>query len=112
MKRDSTSPAAYRADIDGWQRDVVERIRGLVQAGCPGVEEGIKYGMLNSPGIGALAAQKHYVSLYVSPEILERRRKEFPKLACGKSCVRFRRASDLDEAAVRSLLGEIVGQAQ
>ncbi len=107
MKRNDASPEAYRADVSGWQRDVVERFRAMIDDVLPGIDEGIKYGMLNYPGVEALAAQKHHVSLYVSPAVLDRHRGEMAGFAYGKSCLRFRNKGDLDEGMLKTLLDDI-----
>jgi hypothetical protein len=61
--------------------------------------------------IVALAAQKNYISLYVmvadgSEYLAEKLKNELGKVSVGKSCIRFKRAEDLDhEAAARMLRG-------
>ena len=72
MRRDSTSPDAYRADVTGEQRELLEAIRAVILEIDPDVEEGIEYGMLDYPGLANLPAQKNYVSLYVAPDVLGR----------------------------------------
>ena len=59
----------------------------------------------------ALASRKAYVSLYVQCTRDGRYLAEFyaerlPKASVGKSCVRFKRLSDVDEAVLRELLAE------
>lgn len=105
MKRDESSPAAYRADVDGELSEMLELIRRLVfdVAGDP--TETIQYGMLHYPGLCHLAAQKHYVALYVDPAVLDGYRDRVAD--CGKSCLRFRRLSEVQPVLLRRLLGEI-----
>lgn len=107
MRRDSSSPEAYRADVDGAQREILEQIRALIFEAAPDVEEGIEYGMLDYPGIANLAAQKNYVSLYVAPPVLSRRKADFPGVDAGKSCLRFRKREQVDRAAMLTLLREV-----
>jgi hypothetical protein len=67
-------------------------------------DEGIEHGMLDYPGLANLAAQKHYVALYVAPAVLAKHKKSFPGVSCGKSCLRFAKPEQLDPVALRRLL--------
>lgn len=104
MQRDDSSPEAYRAEVVGEQRAVLETIRALILNEAPGTREDMKYGMLNYDGVCTLAAQKHYVSVYVPAGVLARHRSHFSGVSMGKSCVRFRRVSQLDWDALRDLI--------
>lgn len=104
MRRDSTSPQAYIDDVGGSQRDLLLYVRELVRRVAPETPEGIKYGMLNYPGIASLAAQKQYVALYVDPAIVDRHRADLGDLDCGRSCLRFRRREQVPEAVVVAIL--------
>ncbi len=58
-----------------------------------------------------LASQKRYISLYVvaikdGEYLAEGYRERLPKADIGKSCVRFKRVSDLDADALKQLLVE------
>ena len=108
MKRDDTSPDAYRRSVEGAQAELLEAIREVVLDAAPGVEEGIRYGMLDYPGLANLAAQKQYVSLYVMPAVLARHAKRFAGVDRGKSCLRFKRLDQLDEVALRALLEDVL----
>lgn len=104
MKRDDSSPQAYRDDVDGELSEILELIRSLIFEVADGVEEEIQYGMLNYPGVANLAAQKNYVSMYVKPAILDEFRDRFDGIDAGKSCLRFRRREQVD----REVLGGLV----
>ena len=104
MRRDDTSPAAYCKAVEGDQRRLLDEIREIVLETAPSVEETTRYGMLNYPGVGSLAAQKHYVSLYVSPKALAKHKKAFAGVDSGKSCLRFKRLDQVDAKAVRALV--------
>jgi uncharacterized protein YdhG (YjbR/CyaY superfamily) len=108
MRRDSRSPKTYRADVSGEQRKLLERIREVIFEVAPDVEEGIEHGMLDYPGVANLAAQKHYVALYVAPAVLAQHREAFSGIDAGKSCLRFKRSEQLDSAALRKLLDAVV----
>ncbi len=104
MKRDDRSPAHYINSIEGKQKQLLISIRELIQSVAPEAEEYIEYGMLGYGEVANLAAQKNYVSLYVSPKALVEFKKKHPGANCGKSCLRFRSAGDFDPVAVKELL--------
>lgn len=108
MKREVDSPKAYLADLESAQRDLVTRIRQAIRKVMPKFREQISCGMLDYPGLANLAAQKHYVSLYVAPRILARHRKNFPGVEAGKSCLRFRKLEQADPQALESLLADVL----
>jgi hypothetical protein len=60
----------------------------------------------------SVASRKTGISLYVlaltedGEYLAESRADRFPKAKVGKSCVRFKRLDDLDEAALRDVLAE------
>ena len=104
MKRDSSSPEAYRRDVDGELSDMLEVIRDVIFEVDEDADEIIEYGMLGYPGIANLAAQKNYVSLYVAPKVLDGFRDRFSGVDCGKSCLRFRRMEQIERATLAELL--------
>lgn len=104
MRRDDRSPRTYRADVEGPQREILERIRTVIREVHPTGKEGISHGMLDYPGLASLAAQKGHVSLYVAPAALAKHRELFPGVGAGKSCLRFKRLDQADPAALRTLL--------
>jgi hypothetical protein len=58
-----------------------------------------------------IANNKQYISLYCcaaddSGYVAERYKERLPKANIGKSCVRFKRLSDLDEEVLRELIRE------
>ena len=118
--------ADYLAELDSARRAEIETVRDLVNAALPaGYREGMSYGMIGwaipldeypdtyngQPlAYAALAAQKNSNSLYLncvytSAERTERLKQAWAaagkKLDMGKSCIRFRRASDLALDVVR-----------
>ncbi len=107
MKRDASSPKAYRADVSGPQSDLLEAIRKVILEVVPASSEGIAHGMLDYPGLANLAAQKDYVGLYVAPDVLARHKEHFPGVSAGKSCLRFRRLDQAEPAALRALLDDV-----
>ena len=107
MKRDASSPAAYRADVRGAQSELLEALREAIFDAVPDVEEGIEHGMLDYPGLANLAAQKNHVALYVAPAVLAKHAERFAGVDCGKSCLRFKRLEQFDADAVRALLRDV-----
>ena len=107
MKREADSPEAYRASLDEKDRTLVDHVRRVILEVAPSVEEGVRYGMLDYPGLANLAAQKRYVALYVASEVLARHADAFPGVDRGKSCLRFVRVSQAEPAALRALLEDV-----
>ncbi len=104
----ASSPSAYRADVSGELREILESVRSLIFEVAPTVHEGVKYGMLhyslNGVTLASLAAQKHYVSLYLDPQVLDQYRVSLAKLSVGKSCLRYRQLSQLEPERLRKIL--------
>jgi uncharacterized protein YdhG (YjbR/CyaY superfamily) len=108
MRRNDNSPEEYRNDVTGEQREILEAVRTAIFAVAPEMDEIIEYGMLGYPGLANLAAQKHYVALYVKPEVLAEQRHLFAAVDCGKSCLRFRRFDQIDAEGLRVLLRAVL----
>ena len=108
MKRNDSSPLAYRNDVTGEHSEMLETIRNAILSVAPDTREIIEHGMLGYPGLANLAAQKHYVALYVRPAALVQHRKSFPDADCGKSCLRFRRPDQIDPERLRALLRDVL----
>lgn len=108
MKRDTRSPLAYRSDVTGEQSEMLETIRNAILSVAPDSEEIIERGMLGYPGLANLAAQKHYVALYVMPAVLAKHREKFSGADCGKSCLRFRRLDQINPKRLRVLLRDVL----
>lgn len=65
----------------------------------------------------ALASQKNYISLYacfadVKGYIPERYKKELPKASIGKSCIRFKKLSDIDLKILKKIIKETANAAK
>jgi hypothetical protein len=119
------TPEEYIASLEEPRRSEIQQLHDLIRRTLPDYEPHIQSGML---GYGAyrykyasgregdwsivsLASQKRYISLYVScvkedAYLAESYRDRLPKADIGKSCVRFKRVSDLDEDALRDLLAD------
>jgi uncharacterized protein YdhG (YjbR/CyaY superfamily) len=128
-KPQPASVEEYIASLPADRRQEVERVRQVVRRNLPaGHEEGIGFGMIcYSVPLGAyrdtynkqplmyaaLASQKNYLSLYLMPlypdgTLDKRVRDAFAaagkRLDMGKSCIRFKRADDLD----LDVIGDVV----
>ena len=66
MKRDGDSPADYVARMPERQRPLVEALRATILRAHPDIPEGLRFGMLDYPGLANLAARKDHVALYVT----------------------------------------------
>ena len=107
MRRDDRTPEAYRADVEGVQREILEAVRDVVLQAAPDVEECIGHGMLDYPGMANLGPQKHYVALYVAPAMMAKHRSSFPGVDAVRCCLRFRKPEQVDRQALLALLREV-----
>ena len=108
---DPESPQDYIEQIDEPRRADIEALDALIREEVPNVEPHIEYGMLVYDPVAALASQKQYISVYVTCEtetgyLAEQYRDRLPKADIGKSCVRFKRLSDVDQDQLRALVRE------
>lgn len=108
MQRDDSSPLAYRNDVTGEQREMLETIRNAILSVAPDIDEIVEHGMLGYPGLANLGAQKHHVALYVMPEVLAKHRDRFADVDCGKGCLRFRDLEQIDSKRLRVLLRDVL----
>jgi hypothetical protein len=119
------SPTEYIAKLDEPRKSDVAALDALIRSTAPKLDPFIMAGMLaygpyhykyasGREGDWAricLANNKNYISLYVCAAdeegyIAERYKKDLPKASIGKSCVRFKRLSDLDLGVVKKLIRE------
>ncbi len=122
-KSDAATHEEYIAQVEEERREDIRRLHNLVREEAPKLEPTMEFGML---GYGryhyryasgregdwmkiGIANNKRYISLYccVADDdgyVAERFRDRLPKANIGKSCVRFKRVSDLDEDVLRELI--------
>jgi uncharacterized protein YdhG (YjbR/CyaY superfamily) len=113
----------YIAQVEEKRRADIRRLHELVREVAPELEPTMAFGML---GYGTfhyryatgregdwikigIANNKQYISLYCCAAdeggyVAERYRERLPKADIGKSCVRFKRLSDLDPGALKDLI--------
>jgi hypothetical protein len=119
------TPAEYIAAVDDERRPDIAALDALIRKHAPTLEPVIMDGML---GYGpfhyrypsgreggacklSIAANASYISLYCSAAddqgyVVERYVERLPKASIGKSCVRFKKLADLDEAELGALIEE------
>ena len=121
---DADSPAEYIDRLDEPRRTDIRTLDELIRRIAPNLEPHLASGMLaygryhykgKSKGtegewfhIG-LASNKNYISLYVMAAdkdgyLAESYKVKLPKANIGRSCVRFKRLSDLDPVALNELI--------
>ena len=119
------NPAEYIAQLAEPRRSEVAALDALIRKTAPKLAPFIHSGMLaygpwrfKYPSgregdwfrIG-VASNKNYISLYICATdekgyIAERYKQQLPKANIGRSCVRFNRLSDLDQAALKKMIRE------
>jgi len=107
-----------------WRADV-QRVHDLIRETLPDLEPNTDGGMLGygrfhyryksgregDASLIALSSRKAHISLYVLSAdadgyLAERYADRLGKVSVGKSCIRFKRADDVDHDALRELLAE------
>lgn len=119
------TPEEYIAQVEEERRDDIQKLHDLVREVAPELEPTMDFKML---GYGkmeykyasgregewmkiGIANNKQYISIYCCAAddegyVAERYKERLPKASIGKSCVRFKRVSDLDEEVLRELIRE------
>ena len=119
------TPEEYIASLDEPHREEIARLDALIRETIPDQEPVVQSGML---GYGPyhyryatgregdsclinLASRKQYISIYVmctrdGAYLAEAFKERLPKADIGKSCVRFKRTSDIDLEALRDMIAE------
>ena len=120
-----STPAEYLAQLEEPRKSELTAIDALVRKTAPTLEPFIHSGMLaygqwhykyasGREGdwfrIG-VASNKNYISLYICAtdgrgHVAEHYKEALPKANIGKSCVRFKRLSDLDQEALKRMIIE------
>jgi uncharacterized protein YdhG (YjbR/CyaY superfamily) len=102
----------YMEKLAPERRAALAEVRSLILETVPDAIESMKYRMptyeYEGGGLCALASQKHYMSLYMDTELVEKHRAELAGLDVGKSCIRFRKLDKLPLETVTTILQETV----
>lgn len=124
---DVATPEEYLASLEEPRRTEVARIDTLIRETAPELDPHIGAGMLAYGSyhyryptgregdwfVLGLASNKRAISLYVSAGdgehyLVERYADRLGRVDLGRSCIRFRKADDLDEAVVVELIREAI----
>lgn len=119
------TPEQYIAELDEPRRGEIQRLHDLIRVAAPELESSagdrtIGYGPYHyryasgregDTHLISLASNKNYISVYVlcvtdGEYLAARYAQRLPKASIGKSCVRFRRTSDIDLTALAELVAE------
>lgn len=121
----ASTPAEYLAKLDEPRKSEVVALHALIRKTAPKLAPFVHGGILaygpwhykyasGREGdwfrIG-VASNKNYISLYICAAtekgyVAERYKEALPKANIGRSCVRFKRLSDLDLAALKKMIRE------
>ncbi len=121
----ATSISEYLAMIEEPRRSEIIKLHELIQSAVPELKAHfasnmLGYGTFHYKGrsgregdwpIIALASQKNYISLYVcsvkeGKYLAEYYKDQLPKASIGKSCIRFKKTTDVDLAVIEKILKE------
>lgn len=121
----ATTPEDYIGQIDEPRRSEIQQLHDFIQEVVPELKPHIESGMLaygtyfyryasGREGYWApvgLASNKQYISVYVAggrdaKYIAELNAPRMPKASVGKSCLRFKRLSDMDLNVLREVILE------
>lgn len=113
----------YLAALPADRKEVVQFLHNLIQKTAPKLKPHFAYNMLGYGSfpyrnhkhekiewpVIALANQKNYISLYVcavkdGKYIAEMHKKDLGKVSVGKSCIRFKKMSDVNLATLKKIL--------
>jgi uncharacterized protein YdhG (YjbR/CyaY superfamily) len=132
VKSSAETVEEYLNELPAEKRKVVKKLRDVILENLPeGYEETMNWGMIsyevplarypdtynNKPLMfAAVAAQKNYFSLYLTPVyqsserekwLREQYEKEGLKIDMGKSCLRFKSIEDIPLSAIGELISEV-----
>ena len=124
-KTDAKTIEQYIAEVEETRRGDIQALHDMVREVAPELEPTMDFGMLGYGKVQykyasgregewmkiGIANNKQYISLYSCAAdengyVAERYKERLPKANIGKSCVRFKRLSDLDEETLRELIRE------
>ena len=104
-----TSPQDYFDQLEPGRKQALETLRRLIFEVSPEINETLRYKMPTyemDEVVLSMASQKHYISLYLDVDLVEKHKAELSHLNCGKSCVRFKAIEDLPLDTIKVILQE------
>jgi uncharacterized protein YdhG (YjbR/CyaY superfamily) len=93
------------------RKEALVKLRGLNFEVSPEINETMRYNMPTyemDEIVVAMASQKHYISIYLDVELVEKYKGELSHLNCGKSCVRFKKLDNLPLDTIKTILKETI----
>jgi hypothetical protein len=121
----ASTPKEYIAQLEEPRKAEIAALHRLIRKTAPGLKPFVHNGILAYGPLHykypsgregdwfqiGVASNKNYISLYICAgdehgAVAERFRKSLPKANIGRSCVRFKRLSDLDASALSELIRE------
>jgi uncharacterized protein YdhG (YjbR/CyaY superfamily) len=102
----------WMAALDQARLPVFRQLRQLCRERLTGWDERMQWGM---PGYGpegadsvvAFNSQKQHIALYAGPTAIARFADRLVGIDCGKGCVRYRRAEQIDFSVISDMLDDI-----
>ena len=132
VKSSAETVKEYLEELPKEKREVVSRIREVILNNLPdGYEENMNWGMIcyevplsrypdtynNKPLMfAAIAAQKNYYSLYLTPVYQDNKKREWlekqykkadKKINIGKSCIRFKNMEEIPIDAIAKIIRKV-----
>jgi uncharacterized protein YdhG (YjbR/CyaY superfamily) len=102
----------YLGNLAAERKLALTELRELLLTTVPQAEESLRYRMptyeYEDDVLCAFASKKHYISLYMDTELVDKHRHQLKGLDVGKSCIRFRKLDRLPLDTVRTILLETV----
>lgn len=125
MKIEAKNPEEYISKLKEPRKSEIKELHDLILKNAPMLKPAMAFGMM---GYGpyhykyasgregdwvqvGLASQKNYISLYVmclkeGKYLAESYKAKLPKASIGKSCIRFKRLSDVDINVLKVIIKE------
>lgn len=108
----ATTVSAWLDERSAKTRSIFEQLRALCRNELDGWEERMEWGM---PGYGPAGSanvvsfneQKRHIAFYVGGPSIERFGARLAGIDCGKGCIRYRNAGELDLALLAEMLRDI-----
>ena len=112
MQSRAATVDAYIAEAPAERREALTRLREACLKGLPNCEEGMTYGMAGYglPGkepMLCFASQKGYIAFYAGAVAVTKFADALRGIDHGKSCIRYRKPSQIDFAVVEAIVADI-----
>lgn len=112
MQSEAPTVDAYFETVDPTRLEGMKRLRAACLEFLTGWEERMQWGM---PGYGppdsdavvSFNSQKNHIAFYAGPTAVERFRDRLAGLNCGKGCVRYKHADEMDFDVIAAMLKSI-----